>query len=341
MSYKFLLWGTAKRAEMIMADKSFQQAGELVGFVDTYRGNAEYMRRKVYSPADAAKMMEGVDYLILANSYFAENIALCIQLGIDLRKVVITDNVQIPGFQEMFLRLRDISQEAYAAALDTQLRLAYANESDRQDTARFLGTGRFSGYRSYMLDYFRFRTFEFASREIVKNGVPGAVAELGVFRGTFASLINQSFPDRKLYLFDTFEGFAEAEAKKEIELGRCDEGFIASHQETSVQQVLNNMPHPEQCVVCKGLFPGCVTQDACAETYSFVSLDVDFEESTYQGLSFFYPRLSEGGMIFLHDYTTYYLEGVRQAVQRFQTDWNLRLKKVPLADRAGTLVIVK
>lgn len=324
-----------------MADKGFQQAGELVGFVDTYQGNTSYMQYRVYFPADAAKMMGTVDYLIIANAYFAENVALCIQLGIDLRKVVITDNVQVPGFQEMFFRLKNISEELYTGALDTQLRLVYANESDRRDEKRVLGAGRYGGYRSYMLDYFRFRTFEFAAGEIIKDNVPGAVAELGVFRGTFSALINQVFLDRKLYLFDTFEGFGKDEAQKEIELGRCDEGFIVSHQDTSVQQVLDNMPHPEQCIVCKGLFPACVTEAASKETYSFVSIDVDFEESTYQGLKFFYPRLSDGGIIFLHDYTTYYLGGVRQAVARFEADYKIQLKKVPIADRAGTVVIVK
>ena len=34
-----------------------------------------------------------------------------------------------------------------------------------------------------------------------------SVAEGGVFRGDFAKYINKVFPDSKLYLFDTFEGF--------------------------------------------------------------------------------------------------------------------------------------
>jgi hypothetical protein len=35
----------------------------------------------------------------------------------------------------------------------------------------------------------------------------GSVAECGVFRGHFASHLNVCFSGRKLYLFDTFEGF--------------------------------------------------------------------------------------------------------------------------------------
>ena len=59
------------------------------------------------------------------------------------------------------------------------------------------------------------------------------------------------------------------------------------------------------------------------------------------GLEFFYPRLAEGGVIFLHDYNSAFLGGVKQAVKRYEKKVGSRLKKVPFADRAGTIVIVK
>lgn len=37
--------------------------------------------------------------------------------------------------------------------------------------------------------------------------LPGALAELGVYRGDFAAALNRRFPERTLYLFDTFAGF--------------------------------------------------------------------------------------------------------------------------------------
>ena len=39
----------------------------------------------------------------------------------------------------------------------------------------------------------------------------------GVFRGEFASKINKCFPNSKLYLFDTFEGFDERDVKIELD----------------------------------------------------------------------------------------------------------------------------
>src|SRR6266540_1215034 len=56
-------------------------------------------------------------------------------------------------------------------------------------------------------DYIRLSTLELISFEIKKRNLKGNVAELGVYKGKFAKHINKFFPERKLYLFDTFEGF--------------------------------------------------------------------------------------------------------------------------------------
>jgi hypothetical protein len=60
-------------------------------------------------------------------------------------------------------------------------------------------------------DYVRYSSLELVAREIYENKISGNVAELGVYQGGFAQYINQIFPDRKLYLFDTFEGFNESD----------------------------------------------------------------------------------------------------------------------------------
>ena len=46
---------------------------------------------------------------------------------------------------------------------------------------------------------------QFMSQEVYRQNIEGAIAELGVFRGFNASVMNHFFPDRKLYLFDTFD----------------------------------------------------------------------------------------------------------------------------------------
>lgn len=77
-----------------------------------------------------------------------------------------------------------------------------------------------------MNDYVRFKT-DLVTAEL-DNSLEGDVAELGVFKGDFAKHINRKFPDRKLYPFDTFEGFDEKEAENELAKGHCTESFIES-----------------------------------------------------------------------------------------------------------------
>jgi hypothetical protein len=50
--------------------------------------------------------------------------------------------------------------------------------------------------------------------KLIQNA-EGCVAEVGVFRGDFAAVINQCFSNDPLYLFDTFEGLPQVDVDKE------------------------------------------------------------------------------------------------------------------------------
>ncbi len=70
-------------------------------------------------------------------------------------------------------------------------------------------------------DNVRIGTLIRISQEIHNKHLSGSIAEVGVYRGEFANKIRILFPDRKFYLFDTFEGFTKEEmetAKTEMEL---------------------------------------------------------------------------------------------------------------------------
>ena len=176
----------------------------------------------------------------------------------------------------------------------------------------------------------RVRTLEAICRRL--GPVGGAAAELGVYRGAFARCINALLPERTLYLFDTFAGFEETEAAGE------GEGFTAAHRNTSAARVLSLLPHPGRAVLRPGLFPATAAglED---ERFALVSLDADLEESTLAGLRFFYPRLSPGGFLLLHDWASPRLPGVARALQRYEAELGRALPAVPLCDLNGTLVI--
>jgi O-methyltransferase len=143
-------------------------------------------------------------------------------------------------------------------------------------------------------DYVRCSSLELVAHEVYAKDIKGNVAELGVFRGDFAKFINISFPDRKLYLFDTFEGFNDKD--REIEKKGNYSQDKQDFSNTSVELVLNKMQYKENCVVRKGYFPE--TAKDLEDEFVFVSIDADLYEPTYNGLNYFYPRLKRGGYIF-------------------------------------------
>ena len=101
--------------------------------------------------------------------------------------------------------------------------------------------------------------------------------------------------------------------------------------------MLKRLPHPEQAVLRPGLFPESAL-GLEEERFILVSLDVDLEQSTLEGLRWFVPKMLPGGMILLHDYNNPKLPGVRRALERFEAE-NGSLPAVPLCDVNGTLVI--
>ena len=181
-------------------------------------------------------------------------------------------------------------------------------------------------------DYVRLKTLEAVCRRL--GEIPGAAAELGVYRGAFAACINALLPERRLYLFDSFAGFAEAEAADQAA------GLVEAHRNTDEERVLSLLPHPERAVIRKGFFPE-TARGLEEERFALVSLDADLEESTLQGLRWFWPRLSPGGFLLLHDWDNPRLPGVKKALERYEEELRRRLPAVPLCDVCGTLVLTR
>jgi O-methyltransferase len=198
-------------------------------------------------------------------------------------------------------------------------------------------------------DYCRGRALELAREEI--GNLPGNVAEVGVGFGHFARLINYCFPDRKLFLYDTFGGFDKRDVDfdlgKDFVKGAFRDGFLSQAARKTTRKedfpdpavIQEKCPHPERLVFRKGYFPETAAPDG-EEKFSFVSLDTDLYQPIYAGLEFFYPRLHEGGVIFVHDYNNWAWTGVKHAVHDIEKVLG-PFKKMPLPDAYGTLVIMK
>jgi O-methyltransferase len=184
-------------------------------------------------------------------------------------------------------------------------------------------------------DYIRASSLELIANEIYDKNIVGSVAELGVYKGGFARIINKAFPDRKLYLFDTFEGFDSRDVKTELK-----NNFSNGKQDfsdTNVELVLGKMQNRENCIVKKGFFPE--TAVGINDNFSFVSIDADLYDPIYNGLHFFYERLNSGGYIMLHDYNNKEYNGAKVALRKFSAE--KKISYFPICDAWGSAVIMK
>ncbi len=162
----------------------------------------------------------------------------------------------------------------------------------------------------------------------------GAVAELGVYRGDFAKEINKVFPDRALYLFDTFEGFTAEDCDMEMEKGYMDKNRTGYFSNTTEQVVMDKMKYPSMCRICKGMFPDSALQ--IDDVFCFVNLDADLYAPTLAGLEFFYPRLVKGWILLIHDYFSKAFYGVKDAVKEY-CDKN-EIKYLPIGDTLSVAI---
>lgn len=173
------------------------------------------------------------------------------------------------------------------------------------------------------------------------EGMCGSVAECGVNRGDFAHYINKYFPRRRLWLFDTFNGFNEADLDEERK--RDDRAFTEGKFNsrdcfrcTSEQIVMHKMVSPDMCVIRKGFFPD--TAADLDREFAFVNLDMDLYAPTKAGLEIFYPRMVRGGVILIHDYYRPDLPGIKASVHDYEAVAG-HLLKFPIGDGCSIAII--
>ena len=316
---KLYIWGTGCGAGDL-ADHGLD-VSKVCAFLDSAPASDSFLGRPVLRPEEVQN--DDVDLILVASRYVDDIARKAVELGVNTEKLIfLKNNWQLCDRNRDYTAAEKILDPSY---LDSIRAPQYAVReplwvSESPLTARDLEN-----------DYVRMRTLEALCREL--EGLPGAAAELGVYRGGFARCMNLLLPERTLYLFDTFEGFDETEAKGEAA------GFVQAHRNTGADRVLRLMPHPEKVIIKRGLFPASL--GGLEDRFALVSLDVDLEESTLTGLRWFYPRLNPGGYLLLHDYNSPRLPGVKRALRCYETELGQHIPAVPLCDVNGTLVLCK
>lgn len=355
---KLFIWGIGKIATRYMKENELRD--DLQGFIQSEKMQNSFLGKKVFSPEEMINENYDAIIVLIANAY--EEIRLIAKnAGLDINRFVFLDATFY--FDGTNANRMEITPPAVTSCkknieLEREICNLYPKLAKEIHNRRFYDRTIFSTYKcaydeidnsqivlsslydsgEYQNDYFRYRTFELIANELITEGIEGECAEVGVFTGNFSRIINKKFSDKKLYLFDTFEGFDSQEIQKSIQNGDTWISFENGFQNTSVEFVLSRMEYPEMCQIVKGYFPESAKNIVNA-TYAFVSIDVDLEDSIYESLKYFYPKMNEGGVIFLHDYNNRFFFGVKRAVKKYEREIGKKLNSIPIADQGGTLVI--
>lgn len=195
-------------------------------------------------------------------------------------------------------------------------------------------SAKYSSLEASSLLDIRYPSLVMLADAITRNKVPGALAEVGVYRGVFAKRIRALLPNRTFYLFDTFEGFDDNQAAEEVNKYGAAPGDFTN---TSIDRALKTIGDNTQCIIKKGLFPS--TAKDITDTFAFVSLDADLYEPIRDGLEFFYEKLNPGGYIMIHDCISKRYPGCGKAVLEFCK--RRKIGYVPIADICMSAVITK
>jgi hypothetical protein len=189
------VWGTGCGASELL-EQGFALE-QVEAFVDSFPMGDTFLEKPVILPEklDASRC----DLLIITARHTDAIAQRCGQLGIPAEKCLFLKN-------NTTLLNRNDACSAAAEILGENLLKKLLPEQRMIPTPAQLNPHSLPE-KDLSNDYVRLATLELLCRRL--EGVSGAAAELGVYRGFFARCINQLLPERKLYLFDSFEGFAE------------------------------------------------------------------------------------------------------------------------------------
>lgn len=171
-------------------------------------------------------------------------------------------------------------------------------------------------------------------KDALERGIEGDFAELGVWRGNTAAVLAHYAKGRRVYMFDTFEGFDRRD------LVGVDASQEPRFSDTSLDLVRENVWDSfGACRYVKGYFPDSIGEEHIRARYAVVSLDCDLQEPMAAALDFFYPRLNQGGIMFIHDYGNSFWPGIRLAVGAFCRTH--QLYPILMPDKSGSVILRK
>jgi O-methyltransferase len=147
--------------------------------------------------------------------------------------------------------------------------------------------------------------------------VPGALIEVGVWRGGTAAVIAKSASiagiGDPLYLCDTFRGVPKAGTHDPVYRG----GEHANTSRETVEALLADLGLTNARLV-PGIFPDESAAAVAATQFRLAHVDVDVYQSAKDCFRYLWPRMSVGGVVVFDDYGFDGTGGVREYVDELR-----------------------
>jgi O-methyltransferase len=169
----------------------------------------------------------------------------------------------------------------------------------------------------------RLDNLQFCVEDVLKRNVPGDLIETGVWRGGATILMRAvlkayEVEDRHVWVSDSFEGLPPPNAEKYPHDAR-DVHHTKEALAIPLEEVKDNFERygllDDQVRFLKGWFRDTLPV-APIERLAVIRLDGDMYESTMDGLTTLYPKLSLGGYLIVDDYGA--VPACRQAVHDYR-----------------------
>lgn len=138
------------------------------------------------------------------------------------------------------------------------------------------------------------------------RSLEGDIAEVGVYKGGTSVGMALIAPEKRLHLFDTFEGLYEPHFEEHHRKGEFGD--------TSVDEVRHLFSPSHDVAIHQGWFPNSVSPELEGSSYCFVHVDGAFYETTRDAVTFFFPRLVSGGVMLFDDWEWPVCPGVKRAL---------------------------
>jgi len=172
-----------------------------------------------------------------------------------------------------------------------------------------------------------------ATKYIVHNNIEGDFVECGVWRGgcalAMAMVLSDLKSDKKIYLFDTFEGMTMPTEFDKTRYGTHaldthvpnDKGGLSSHRwayaslEDVKEQFINNSVQSAAVFIKGDVLKTLKSPENIPKKISLLRLDTDFYESTKLEMDILFPKIEKNGILLIDDYGDW--QGCKKAIDEY------------------------